>query len=440
MKYRKFSVALLLFGALVFNSCDKNIPPGSHTKKYSAAVATQWFKLLTDITRSRPYVPPQTVRILSYSGLALYESVVKGMPSYQSMYTKLTGDVIPSEHPRNYYWPAVANSAIASIAPRLMAYYGPNPSEPDMQNLEQTFNAMFLTEITQQELDRSAALGVTIAERIFEWSKSDGTLNPDGTLAACAPYTPLGQPGSWEPTPPTFFPGVGKCQGTLRTFIPGIAADVLPPPPPAYSTDPHSTFYQAAEATFNMRNNMTVDDQKISESWQDLVGTNYNTPAHVVNLTVKLIENANLNLEDASVLIAQQTMAIFDAVASCFYSKFHYNLLRPVTYIQNVMGHTTWSASIFTPQHPAYTSTMVSAAAAGFATAAYYLGNNRQFTDDSHASLYGSWNYNSFDAIINDVKRARTVSGVNFVFSADAAIDQGKQVAARMHAMSFKKP
>src|SRR5690606_945935 len=133
-----------------------------------------------------------------------------------------------------------------------------------------------------------------------------------------------------------------KCQGMLRTFIPNVVTEVLPPPPPPYSTHPHSEFYEAALATFNMRNNMTPDDQKISESWQDLVGTNYNTPAHVVNLTTKLIENADMNLEDASVLLAQQTMAIFDAVASCFYSKFHYNLLRPVTYIHGVMGHTSW--------------------------------------------------------------------------------------------------
>ncbi len=440
MTYRKLMTAFLLCGAITFSSCDKDVPSGSHTKKFSSAVATQWFKLLTDITRNRPYVPPQTVRILSYSGLALYESVVKGMPSYQSMYTHLTGDVIPSEHPRNYYWPAVANSAISSIAPRLMAYYGPNAFETDMNDLKETFNQIFLSEISQQEFDRSAALGVLIADKVFEWSKSDGTLNPDGTLAACSPYTPLGQPGTWEPTPPTFFPAVGKCQGTLRTFIPNVVAEMLPPAPPAYSTDPHSDFYQAALATYTMRNNMTTDDQKISESWQDLVGTNYNTPAHVVNLTAKLIENEDMNLEVASVLLAQQTMAIFDAVASCFYSKFHYNLLRPVTYIHDVMGHTSWSASIFTPQHPAYTSTMVSAAAAGFSTAANFFGNNHSFSDDSHASLYGTWHYTSFDAIINDVKRARTVSGVNFVFSADAAIEQGQGVAARMRAMPFKKP
>src|SRR5688572_434316 len=65
----------------------KNVASLPHTKQYNAGVATAWFYLLTNITRTTPYAPPPTARIFAYAGMALYESVVPGMPSYQSMYT-----------------------------------------------------------------------------------------------------------------------------------------------------------------------------------------------------------------------------------------------------------------------------------------------------------------------------------------------------------------
>ncbi len=61
-----------------------------HTKRYPADVATEWYTLLTRIVRTKPYANPQALRIYAYSGVALYEAVVPGMPSYQSIYKYLT--------------------------------------------------------------------------------------------------------------------------------------------------------------------------------------------------------------------------------------------------------------------------------------------------------------------------------------------------------------
>lgn len=91
------------------------------------------------------------------------------------------------------------------------------------------------------------------------WSKTDGTLKPDGTLAVCPIYTPLSNPWNWVPTPPQNFVAAGLCQGSLRTFIPAVATTVFPPPPPAYSTNPASEFYQATSEVYTSRNNITAD-------------------------------------------------------------------------------------------------------------------------------------------------------------------------------------
>ena len=38
-----------------------------------------------------------------------------------------------------------------------------------------------------------------------------------------------------------------------------------------------------------------------------------------------------------------------DAAISVFNTKYTYNLLRPISYIRNVMGHTTWNTVVTTP-------------------------------------------------------------------------------------------
>lgn len=407
-----------------------------HTKNYSGEVAYKWFNLIADISRTHPYSPVQSSRIFAYTGLALYESVLPGMPSYQSMYTQLTGETIDFEKKKDYYWPAVANAVIFRSASKLMSFYGPSLGLTSMQNLETQFNNQFLSVISQEQLEFSRSFGISVADKVYDWSLSDGTIEN----LTCPAYVPLGTPGAWEPTPPFFLPAAGYCQGNLRTFIPNIKNTLVPPTPPVYSTVPGSAFYEAALQTYNMRNNITTEDMKISDSWRELPGINFNGFTHVIKITTKLAETEKLDLETCSVMFAKQGMAISDAIVLTLYTKFVYNLLRPVSYIRNVLGHTTWSSYVYTPQHPSYVSVTVCAVTAGFAIASKYFGNQYKFVDDAHDFLYGSWTYNSFDEAIQNVKKARTVSGANFVFSGDASIELGDGVGNAINNLPFKKP
>lgn len=50
------------------------------------------------------------------------------------------------------------------------------------------------------------------------------------------------------------------------------------------------------------------------------------------------------------------TVGTRDTFISVWYSKYKYNLERPVSYIRNVMGHTSWSSPVPTPPYPDYVS------------------------------------------------------------------------------------
>ena len=443
MKVKKIIPAILLCILLNETGCKKtpanDETGGSHTKKYTAEVATSWFTLLTSITKTNPYPPAPSSRLFAYVGMALYESVVPGMPSYQSMYKYFTGNTIDFDSKKNYYWPASANAAIARIASHILGNYSPNPNLVPIQQLETTFNNSFQPLLSSEELQFSNEFGQSVADKIYEWSKTDGTLNPDGTLAVCPTYIPLSGPGNWVPTPPAFANAAGACQGSLRTFIPNIVNTTLPAGPPAYSTDPTSAFYQAANEIYQISLNRTQDDINICQHWRDLVGTNYHTPSHMLKLTSEIITKDKLNLEDASVVYAKVSIAIFDAIAALFKAKFHYAALRPITYIRNVMGFTAWNSLYPTPAHPAYPASAICAAAAGAAILKKTFGTNYSFIDSTQKALYGSWTYSSFDGLVQDAGRSRTHSGINFKFAVDAAIIQGGNVGQMIYQLPFKK-
>jgi hypothetical protein len=414
-----------------------------HTKQYSAEVATGWYTLITSISRSTPFPPPPTLRLMAYSGLALYESVLPGMPSYQSAYKLFTGNSIPfSGQPRNYYWPAAANAAMARILSKLLADY-PNPKLAAnlsmVQKLEESFADQFANAANAVQLQNSEDFGRLVAEAVYTWSKTDGTFQMDGSLAACPPYTPGGEPGNWQPTPPSFFPAAGACQGSLRTFISDIASNSLPPAPPAYSTTPGSGFYTMMQDVYQQKNAATSSDQLNGEHWRDLVGTNYNTPAHMMRITVNIVSKEDFNLEEASVLFAKEGIALYDAVVSVFHAKFYYSTMRPITYIRNTLGYTTWEAQYHTIQHPAYPSTMSGAAAAAATVLENYVGTSHSFVDSTHQSLYGNWPHPSLGHLVGDVGRSRVQTGQNFQPAVTAGTNLGKSVGRQVLNLPFKK-
>ena len=408
-----------------------------HTKHYSSDVATAWFNLLTGVTKTKPYVTGQALRIFSYSGIALYESVVPGMPSYQSMYTHLTGNSIESGNKKDYYWPACANASIARIASKIMQNY-PAPNLAPLQALESSLNASFQSQVSAEQLQLSNEFGRYVADVIYEWSKTDGTINPDGMFAVCQPYVPLGGPGNWIPTPPAFLPAVGQCQGNLRTFIPNIADIVLAPTHPTYSTDPASAFYQAANEVLQRRNNITVEEMRSFSNWRDL-SPNYNPLAHMLKISTDIFIKEKVNLEDASILYAKLTMAAFDAVSAVFKSKFHHALIRPVTYIRGAMGHTTWLSFGTTPQTPSYPDEL-SATASSVAILETHFGTSYALTDSVHLSTHGVFSFSSLNALVQDVVEARVSGGTIFRFAGEAGITQGRQVGQMINALPFKKP
>ena len=106
---------------LVLGSCKDDDPVGieTYTRNFSGEVVQDWMQIMLVLSKETTGAfPPAVARVIGYTGLALYESVVPGMPEYQSMAGQINGlspGDLPTAEPGEYHWGAVANVVLAQM-------------------------------------------------------------------------------------------------------------------------------------------------------------------------------------------------------------------------------------------------------------------------------------------------------------------------------------
>jgi hypothetical protein len=189
---------------------------------------------------------------------------------------------------------------------------------------------------------------------------------------------------------------------------------------------------------YEISQTLTPEDERIIQAWRDVPGTKLNGPTHMARLTADLIEEEDLNLGEAAALLAKQGMAVYDAIVATLNAKYHYTLVRPNTYIQNVLGHTSWNSVYPTPPHPSYPAVATSVAAATAEVLEDYFGESYAFDDATQQGLFGVFNYDSLDALVSDVQLSRTHSGLNYQISVEAGEELGRAVGEEINALDFR--
>jgi len=431
---KKFTLIFAAVSCLIV-SCDLFPNGPSHgegpqfnqTKKYPADVAIQWINLQQKLIKTTTGFDPLVAsRSFAYSGLTLYESVLRGMPSYHSIASPRIGFNI-NDIPRHQHihWGASANAAMAYSLKNLFA----NTSDANMKkidSLESVFTAAFEDMVPAQILTQSGDYGRKIAGHIFEWSKTDG--GHEAYLGATnSSYVPPTGPGMWVPTPPALSQPIRPYWGDNRSFIPNSAVSTMPPAPPGYSEDAGSEFYKAANEIYTLSLSLTEEQIKVVKHWADLPG-NYGTPAHYTHIATQLIEQNNFNLEKAAVTYAKHGIALNEALICVFKAKYKYSLVRPITYIRNVLGHSAWTPVVGTPPHPEYPSAHAVVGGASSVILENVFGKNYSFVDRTHENLYGARSYSDLRAYSAEAALSRALGGIHYNFSAEIGLIQGEKV------------
>ena len=441
MPITKIRLAVLPLLVLAAGGCTREdekssllTPPQGFTSDFDADVAIQWMDLVTASIDAEDLNAPEASRIIGYAGVTLYESVVPGMLQRKSLGGQLSGLATISNSSGQQHWPTIANEALATVLTGLFANAQPTTLQA-IADLKAAFEVQFATEANSSVIANSVSRGMTVASRINTWIGGDNF----ATVNDCAYVVPTG-PGLWEPTPPAFNPDpIEPCWGSLRTSFLLFASECAPLGFPAYSTDPTSAFALEAMEVYDTVNNLDQAQMDIANFWADGAGS-ITTPGHWVNITSTVLTDEGSSLDIAAEAYAKVGLAMADAYVSTWSLKYFYNLLRPVTYIQDPAGpinDPAWMSFVTTPDSPEFTSDVAVASAA----ASYVLTNlfgTTSFTDDTYSPARS---FSTFNAAAQEAASAGLFGGTQFRSGIQRGFEQGTCIGqTALQNVDFVKP
>lgn len=413
---------------------EKSRPASS----YSSGVLDKWMTMqirLMSITPANFNGP--FVRIYAYSGVAAYASIYPGRSKKSTelfLMSALNGmpDLPQPDPKKKYHWPSSLNAALAFMN-RSMFPMASAASKAAIDSLEEAINEASTRKTDETTAALSAEFGKQTAIKIFSWAEMDGYRNGND------PYTPPAGRGLWKPTAPKYASAVTPYWGRLRTIVAGSNENTQPAPPPMYSEDTVSFFYNMVEQVYDVSKELTPEQRNIALFWKD-ISPGVTAPGHWLNILRQVIQKENTPLDKAALAYALTGIALNDAWISSWKTRYTYNLLRPITYIQTVMGHPEWTPAISTPPHPEYPGGHATMSASIAEVLAVLFGKDYSFTDHTY-DQFGMTprTYSSFWAIAQEAAISKVYGGIHYRLSVDVGLQQGKDVTQNIIAILLSK-
>jgi len=411
------------------------------TKTFSSDVVKRWLSLQVSLL----YSPPASYginagRYMAYSGVALYEAVVPGMPAYQSLYGQLNQmPKMPQTEPgKAYHWPTSANAALAEITRKLFTFTPATTSA--VQALEEELNTAYQAEIGDDNIfERSKAFGKSVAEEIFNWSTTD---HPWSSWDAYVLTN--NTPGYWWPenNNPTIANGIAYW-GQTRTMVAGSIDDVASTPY-AYSENVSSPYFKDFKEVYDVSKTLTYEQKRLAKYYDDPSVNGYPAGASYVSVFKQIIEQLNPTLDMAALAYAKTGMSLMDATVGSFKAKFTYLQERPFQFIRRVIEPssnpaTWWKSFIPTPGHPNFPANHATFSSSFAHALTIVFGDNVHFTNSTYAGKpamidgtpvdLGSYSYNSFYEFAHAVAMSRLYGGIHTRNALEEGAKQGRKTA-----------
>ena len=229
----------------------------------------------------------------------------------------------------------------------------------------------------------------------------------------------------------------------MRTFV--ISADETTSVAPYddYSENPNSGYYEQMLEVYEVNNEARAENNEqlwIAEFWSDDVEElMISPPGRQVSIAKQLIEQHDLSMQDALVLLLKLGFSLNDAAVSAWDDKYTYMVMRPSVYIQefidedfqtNLFKFIFWPNPGF-PGYPSGHSCFASAAAGVFIDE--FGGNAINFTDRTHEGrtefLGDPRTFNSFSDMAEENAYSRIPLGVHIRMDCDEGIRLGYEIA-----------
>ena len=200
-----------------------------------------------------------------------------------------------------------------------------------------------------------------------------------------------------------------------------------------FSEDPDSTFYAQALEVKTVGDRLTEEQKEIGRYWIDTPGETGAPSGHWVSIQNQIVEQLDMNLQQAAGMYVQVNMALADAFISAWVLKYEVMLLRPETYIQTYIQR-NWQPYLSSPAFPEYPSghSVVSGAASEVLT---FLLGQVAFTDRTHI-IYDheplQRSFTSFEHAEQEAAFSRMYGGIHYRVAIENGVRQGRCVGQQV--------
>lgn len=371
--------------------------------------------------------PVLATRIFLYPNLAAYEIMALKTENSKSLSGKLTEFPLVKPPEEEIYLELAALQAYYSVMLTL------NYRE-DL--LDDYYNTQIINQkknYNQVQWDNSLAYGKSVAGQIIEWADKDRYKQTKGLPY----YISDSKPGSWLPTPPEYRSALEPHWGTLRPLTIQNLEYFGKPFRIEYSEDPESPFFQLAKEVYDSSFALSEEQKSSALFWDDNPDLNnfkghipfprrhINPTAHWFSIINQIILKENFSFEKTAQLYAFASIAFYDANLVCWQDKFESNLIRPVSYIQNLIDP-DWMPLLVTPPFPEHTSGHSACSAACSTVLTHFLGDNYAFKDSTHFAVgLGVEEFSSLMDAAWAVSYSRFYGGIHYKTGIIQGTEQG---------------
>lgn len=445
MAYVNLRIWVGCFSLLLF-SCTDRIKHSFNDNE----IPHLWTDLTLFITKNTPAnTPTFASRCLGYTGLTMYESVVPGFNTYQSLSDQLNaGLFLPKiDTTKEYVWPVSLNAAQAQILRKIYIQTA-DSNKLKIDSLELIIFKYYTSFHSKEAIERSVHFGKSIADSIFNWSVSDG--GHRGYLKNFDKKMVLRQfPGSWKP--PLYAQSFSHYPlhphwGENRTFL-KIHMQMDTPSMIRYDTLKSSLYYKQFMDVYTKEKTLTQSEKEAAIWWGDDPDVTFTPPGHSYYLASKIMRHRNVDLITSAMTYARVGMAVADAFINCWKWKYYFFAERPNTYIPEHIDQ-NWESFWPDPPFPSFPSGHAIQAGAATTVLIDLYGNGISITDSSH---YGRKrdvqrntdfvirHFDSLTQIANEIANSRFFGGIHTHQDNEVGLAEGKKIGKNINELKWRR-
>ena len=412
-----------------------SIGAGAQEKHWQARSLHKAQQSLTNVVVHDIFAPPVASRIYLYANMAAYEAALPSQNNYVSLSHSLPSFPMLQQPGKKSSLNYELASVYAFMHTAKRFVFSEDMLQDSLQRLLTAFEKIDTT-----VYNASVQYGQLVADSIIAWADKDGYRE----TRKLRRYHLLKGEGKWLPTAPGYMAAVEPHWSRMRPAALDSSSECKPVPPPPFSVQKESEFYQQALDVYSVYKNMSEEQREIALFW-DCNPFFLNVQGHLNFATKKLSPGGHwmsivgiasrktgADLNKAAAAYVLTAIALYDGFISCWDEKYRSNLVRPETYI-NAYIDEQWRPLLQTPPFPEYTSghSVISTAAAMVLTE--FFGDNFSFDDDTETP-YGLpvRSFSSFRQAAEEAAISRLYGGIHYRAAIENGQVQGRKIGEKV--------